>query len=278
MTPVPPTPTITPSPTPDQAILPGKIGDLVWNDTNSDGLQDSGETGVHRITVRLFDSESNLIETTSTNDDGFYEFVASFGRYFLEFVIPIEISFTKQDVENDDELDSDANPLTGRTIEFDFEASGSQMNWDAGVLASCESCHPPPTPPTIISPTPTATATATATATRWVVITHGGTRKVKATFKEGRGGCGYPPIFETPLEITVSDDLTKIEIFQPSTGDLDIGTINPVDGIFVAQRADKNEGYDGHLNADWSGEASYFYIDKNNCNSQYQAYWEPIIE
>jgi len=277
LSPIPPTPMKTYTPIPDEALPTGMIGDFVWNDANRDGLQNDGEMGVHRITVRLFDADNNLVGTTSTNEEGYYEFVGSFGRYFLEFVIPLEISFTKQAVGDNDEIDSDADPVTGRTNEFDQGADGNQMKWDAGILASCESCHPPSTPPAITK-TPTISPTPTATPTRWVVITHGGKRTVTATFTDGMGECGYPTGFETSLEITVNDDLTMIEIFQPSTGDLDVGQIDAEDGFFVAQRDDEKEGYEGHLNADWSGEASYYYIDVNNCKSQYLANWEPINE
>lgn len=44
------------------------IGDLVWNDANSNGLQDSGESGIGGITVQLRDGANTLISSQVTGD------------------------------------------------------------------------------------------------------------------------------------------------------------------------------------------------------------------
>ena len=44
----------------------GMLGDFVWNDTNSNGLQDSGEPGINGVTVQLLDANNNLLATTVT--------------------------------------------------------------------------------------------------------------------------------------------------------------------------------------------------------------------
>jgi uncharacterized repeat protein (TIGR01451 family) len=51
------------------------IGDFVWNDLNRDGIQDAGEPGIPNITVQLYNDASNsLIQTTVTDQNGFYIF------------------------------------------------------------------------------------------------------------------------------------------------------------------------------------------------------------
>ncbi|MBK9462530.1 MAG: carboxypeptidase regulatory-like domain-containing protein [Sphingobacteriales bacterium] len=55
-------------------IPTGSIGDFVWNDTNGDGVQDPGETGIPGITVTLYDSNGDVIATTTTDDNGNYVF------------------------------------------------------------------------------------------------------------------------------------------------------------------------------------------------------------
>lgn len=246
-TPVPPTPTLTPTPTPSQAVLAGRIGDYVWYDRNRDGLQDSDEPGVHNIPVRLFAGD-NLVGTTKTDDNGIYGFpVVGPGTYLLEFVAPEANGFTLRDVGSDDEIDSDADPTTGRTIEFGYEAGDNQMKWDAGLLY-CMSCHPP-------TRTPTPTPTPTATPTRWHVITPG-TCEVKATFSEGQGPCGYPETFETLLEITVSED--SVTFFQPSTGDRVSGPINPDGSLTARSETEEYSGKLKKLNGDCWCEGDYY--------------------
>src|SRR6185369_1563345 len=52
---------------------PVTIGDLVWQDTNGNGIQDSGEPGIVGVTVRLF-SGTTLVSTTTTGASGTYQF------------------------------------------------------------------------------------------------------------------------------------------------------------------------------------------------------------
>lgn len=62
----------------------GKIGDLVWNDANGNGMQDVGEMGIANITVSLYkdanangiiDTGDTLLTTTSTDASGAYSFI-----------------------------------------------------------------------------------------------------------------------------------------------------------------------------------------------------------
>lgn len=73
---------------------PGRIGYRVWQDTNGNGLQDSGEQGISGVTVQLYqDTNGNgliepgtdqLIATTTTDSGGNYMFqVSQAGRYFV---------------------------------------------------------------------------------------------------------------------------------------------------------------------------------------------------
>ncbi len=50
------------------------VGDRVWNDTDGDGLQDSGEAGLNGVMVRLLDSGGNTVATATTSGNGNYSF------------------------------------------------------------------------------------------------------------------------------------------------------------------------------------------------------------
>src|SRR5581483_3685066 len=52
----------------------GSVGDRVWLDTNGNGIQDAGETGINGVTVQLLNSSGTVIATTTTAGDGNYTF------------------------------------------------------------------------------------------------------------------------------------------------------------------------------------------------------------
>lgn len=56
---------------------PIEIGNRVWNDTDADGVQDSGEAGISGVTVRLYNSSNALVGTAVTDANGEYYFVGS---------------------------------------------------------------------------------------------------------------------------------------------------------------------------------------------------------
>ncbi|RLC14201.1 MAG: hypothetical protein DRI57_14825, partial [Deltaproteobacteria bacterium] len=110
------------------------LGDLVWYDEDQDGIQDENEPGVFSVEVRVYDSAGTVLGTTFTDTDGFYEFTGlTPGDYALEFVAPLGYEFALQDQEDDDSLDSDANPTTGRTIIIPLNAGDAVMDADAGL-------------------------------------------------------------------------------------------------------------------------------------------------
>ncbi|GEM_PF-2195457 len=53
---------------------PIEIGNYVWLDTDADGIQDAGESGIENVTVELYDAVGTLLATTTTNSIGQYYF------------------------------------------------------------------------------------------------------------------------------------------------------------------------------------------------------------
>ncbi|NEP81021.1 MAG: hypothetical protein F6K39_24390 [Okeania sp. SIO3B3] len=110
------------------------IGDFVWLDSDVDGIQDQNEPGLADITVNLYDTDENLIETTTTIDSGSYSFTdIPPGEYFLEFIAPEEYAFSPQNEGTNDNLDSDVDPTTGRTIPITLVDDQTDVTWDAGL-------------------------------------------------------------------------------------------------------------------------------------------------
>ena len=102
------------NPTYDAGLyLPAKIGDLVWNDLNANGLQDSLETGIGNVTVVLNGVTGNgtiIVDSLSTDETGMYMFGDLFpGVYNIQILPPTDYMFTAPDELLNDSLDSDAD-------------------------------------------------------------------------------------------------------------------------------------------------------------------------
>jgi len=108
------------------------LGNQVWLDKNKNGQHESYEPGVGGICVNLYDSTSQLAQSTTTDSNGYYGFNVSPGKYSLEFLLPEWLNFTSQNV-GDEDVDSDADPLSGRT---DADALTTNLYLDAGVIPS----------------------------------------------------------------------------------------------------------------------------------------------
>ena len=123
-------------------VLPSAdIGDRVWFDTNTNGLQDDGEPGEPDITVRLLDSnDGTVLRETVTNAEGLYLFDdVAVGTYVVEFDISdTPLFFTDPKQGEDDTVDSDAFPIVpgsiGRTDPIILAEDVDNLDIDAGLV------------------------------------------------------------------------------------------------------------------------------------------------
>ena len=91
----PPAPDAPPPPDTPPPADAGRIGDFVWQDDNSNGIQDSDEEGLPDVRVELFDCANNLISRTSTGAEGRYGFSdLPDGNYVVRFEAPDGMSFS----------------------------------------------------------------------------------------------------------------------------------------------------------------------------------------
>jgi len=115
------------------------LGNQVWLDENGNGRQETFERGVGGICINLYDAANQLIESTTSDSNGYYGFNVEPGSYGIEFLLPEWLKFTTQNI-GDENFDSDADPLTGR---IDAEAESTNLFLDAGLILSDQ---PIPTP------------------------------------------------------------------------------------------------------------------------------------
>jgi protocatechuate 3,4-dioxygenase beta subunit len=94
------------------------IGDRVWHDLNSDGLQQAGEPPSSAKATLL--RNQTVVASTATDDRGRYMFAGlPAGTYEVMFTgLPPNRTFTTRGVGSNPSLDSDADPRTGISAEI----------------------------------------------------------------------------------------------------------------------------------------------------------------
>lgn len=115
------------------------IGDRVWVDADSNGIQDSGEGGLGDITVKLIDFGGTTPETLATvltDANGQYAFDSLYeGIYRVLVTRPDGYSFSPRNQGTNDSLDSDVFPETGLTGVIALTEAEVDMTLDAGLFA-----------------------------------------------------------------------------------------------------------------------------------------------
>ena len=125
-------PTSMPTPT----TAPGKatIGNLVWEDTDKDGIKDPGETGIAGVPVELYRcNETTPIATVMTDAAGNYSFGnLDPGSYKIKFILPAGSTLSpKYDPRVDNTSSANPNGMTDCT---DLAPGENDPTWDAGII------------------------------------------------------------------------------------------------------------------------------------------------
>jgi hypothetical protein len=128
------------------------LGNRVWLDTNENGMFDPGEQGVGGICVNLYDSGGNPMQSTTTDTNGYYGFnVQTTRSYTIEIQRLPTMEFTQMNA-GDDKLDSDFDPITGKTQIISI--TGDDLQEDAGLITTELAPTPDPAylPPAQVGP------------------------------------------------------------------------------------------------------------------------------
>ncbi|MBW4438911.1 MAG: hypothetical protein KME04_17370 [Pleurocapsa minor GSE-CHR-MK-17-07R] len=140
-------PTATPTPTPTFTVTPipsltptptgvaTLIGDVVWEDWNQNGRQDSGEPGSAGIIVQLWDSGTTLLAHTQTDASGRYALTAyAPGQFRVRVLLPGGGDvFAPQDVVDEDAATDD------EALDSDIIATGSEQGFSDIILLTGDS-------------------------------------------------------------------------------------------------------------------------------------------
>ncbi len=117
-------------------VTRARLGDMVWEDRNANGIMEQGERGIADVQVQLFDFNTQLLlKNTFTNGNGKYLFDNLVpGKYFIKFIPPPGCTISPAD-KTIDSLDSDVSGAFGLgTTGMIMLAGGSDdRTWDAGL-------------------------------------------------------------------------------------------------------------------------------------------------
>ena len=111
------------------------IGDRVFEDTNQNGIQDAGEDGVSNVTVELLNLDGEILQTTSSDQNGEYSFTGLLpGNYRVSFDKPDGFEgFSNKFQGEDTAQDSNVNP-NGVTDVIGLDVGEEDRSVDAGLI------------------------------------------------------------------------------------------------------------------------------------------------
>jgi hypothetical protein len=109
---------------------PIQIGNYIWLDSDGDGVQDGGETGIANVTVNLYNSSGTVISTANTNAAGQYLFTLDPYTYPAGTVLYVGIAPAEFDANGN--LDPDGGgagaPIGAPTTPNTGQGSNADLN------------------------------------------------------------------------------------------------------------------------------------------------------
>ncbi|MFZ1785165.1 MAG: SdrD B-like domain-containing protein, partial [Ferruginibacter sp.] len=115
------------------------IGNFVWYDVNTNGIQDAGERGAAGVSVALLNASNSVIATTTTDVNGLYLFTDLVaGTYFVKFGnLPAGFAATTKNAAGSTAANnSDADVTTLTTDAIVLPAATNDLNWDMGIKST----------------------------------------------------------------------------------------------------------------------------------------------
>jgi uncharacterized repeat protein (TIGR01451 family) len=108
------------------------IGDFVFEDTNGNGIQDLGESGIEGVVVNVKKADGTIAGTATTTTGGKYKVDVEAGTYTVEFVLPAGAK-TSPTGKGTTSTDSDID-ATGKTAPITLTLGQINNDIDAGLI------------------------------------------------------------------------------------------------------------------------------------------------
>ena len=119
--------------------IPASIGDFVWKDLNTNGIQNAGEPGIQGVLVTLQRCDGALVSSMNTDANGKYLFSNLLpGCYRVAFATPAGMTPSPANSGADDAVDSDS--VGGVSGNYTLSAGESNLTVDAGFYVAANIC------------------------------------------------------------------------------------------------------------------------------------------
>jgi hypothetical protein len=135
-------------------LLRARLGNYTWLDLDEDGEQDEEELPLENVKATLTGTDNlgrDVMLMLFTDEEGFYMFEDLWpGTYCVEFDLstltaPLPLApfgeylpfTTRNQTGVADDMDSDVNPLTRKTGNYDLVSRSEELTVDAGALVPC---------------------------------------------------------------------------------------------------------------------------------------------
>jgi hypothetical protein len=112
----------------------GNVCGFVWNDTNNNGLQETGETGIEGAVVSIVVGTDTV--TTDTGPDGFYYFFVPDGVYTIGVVVPQGMVTAPSNAGNDTTDSDGVSNGFGSSVATVTVLGNENPNTDFGFVTS----------------------------------------------------------------------------------------------------------------------------------------------
>jgi protocatechuate 3,4-dioxygenase beta subunit len=119
-----------------RTIIPASVGDYVWLDINSNGLQEANEPGVGGVIATLYDAGNNVVGSAITDGKGNYLItnVTPGNGYYIIFSNLPGGSFTTQNVGGTTAANNSNANGSGQTLAFNVTPGAAIREIDAGIV------------------------------------------------------------------------------------------------------------------------------------------------
>ena len=111
-------------------VAPIEIGNRIWNDINTNGIQDAGESGINGITVNLYNAAGTQVGTTTTTNGEYYFNNANVNLNGASGLLP---NTTYSIRLNTAANYNSGQPLNGKNVTLSNQGSNDELDSDAVV-------------------------------------------------------------------------------------------------------------------------------------------------
>ena len=112
------------------------MGNFVWDDLNTDGIQSANEPGLPGVVIQLQTCSGIMVDSKISGPAGAFSFAGiAAGSYQMRYLLPADYHFSQTQQGSNYRFDSNADPVTGLTPCLSLSDGQQRLAIDAGMIA-----------------------------------------------------------------------------------------------------------------------------------------------